>query len=85
MIRTQIQLTEEQSQTLKEMAQERGVSMAELIRQSIENFIRARNQLTLEEKRRRALSIVGIAASGVTDLGVNHDDYLVEAYGDLGE
>jgi predicted nucleic acid-binding protein len=51
MIRTQIQLTEEQSKTLKEMAQERGVSMAELIRQSIDNFIRARNQLTLEEKR----------------------------------
>jgi metal-responsive CopG/Arc/MetJ family transcriptional regulator len=85
MIRTQIQLTEEQSQTLKEMAQERGVSMAELIRQSIDNFIRARNQLTLEEKRRRALSIVGIASSGVTDLGVNHDDYLAEAYGDFGQ
>ncbi|GAB4411344.1 MAG: hypothetical protein Fur0044_05310 [Anaerolineae bacterium] len=85
MIRTQIQLTEEQSQTLKEMAQERGVSMAELIRQSIENFIRARNQLTREEKRRKALAIMGQFSSGVSDLSTNHDQYLAEAYGDFGE
>ncbi|MBE7556515.1 MAG: CopG family transcriptional regulator [Anaerolineales bacterium] len=84
MIRTQIQLTEEQSQTLKEMAQERGVSMAELIRQSIDNFIRTRNQPTLEEKRRRALSIVGQFASGVPDLSTEHDRYLAEVYGDFG-
>lgn len=82
MIRTQIQLTEEQSQTLKELAQEQGVSLAELIRQSIDNFIRARNQPTSDEKRRRALSIIGIASSGVTDLATNHDYYLAEAYGD---
>ncbi|MCK6627221.1 MAG: ribbon-helix-helix domain-containing protein [Anaerolineae bacterium] len=85
MIRTQIQLTEEQSRTLKEMAQERGVSMAELIRQSIENFIRARNQLTREEKRRKALAIMGQFSSGVSDLSTNHDQYLAEAYGDFGE
>lgn len=85
MIRTQIQLTEEQSQTLKEMAQERGVSMAELIRQSIDNFIRARNQLTREEKRRKALAIMGQFSSGVSDLSTNHDQYLAEAYGDFGE
>jgi hypothetical protein len=85
MVRTQIQLTEEQSQTLKEMAQERGVSIAELIRQSIDNFIRARNQLTLDEKRRRALSIIGQFASGVPDLSTEHDYYLAKVYGDFGQ
>lgn len=85
MIRTQIQITEEQAQALKEIARERGISMAELIRQSIDGFIRARNQPTLEERRRRALSIVGIASSGVSDLATEHDRYLAEAYGDFGK
>ena len=85
MVRTQIQLTEEQAQILKEMSREKGVSMAELIRQSIDSFIRFRNQPTLAEKRQRALSIVGIASSGVTDLATEHDRYLAEAYGDFGE
>ncbi len=85
MIRTQIQITEEQAQALKEIARERGISMAELIRQSIDGFIRARNQPTLEERRRRALSIIGIASSGVSDLATEHDRYLAEAYGDFGK
>ena len=33
-----------------------------------------------EERRRRALSVVGAFASGVDDLSVNHDEYLAEAY-----
>ncbi|MCY4079563.1 MAG: hypothetical protein OXF54_04915 [Caldilineaceae bacterium] len=33
-----------------------------------------------EERRRRALSIVGAFSSGVDDLSVNHDHYLAEAY-----
>ncbi|MBI1878607.1 MAG: ribbon-helix-helix domain-containing protein [Chloroflexi bacterium] len=85
MVRTQIQLTEEQSQTLKAIAQEQGVSIAELIRQSIDRFIRSRNQPTLDERRQRALSIVGIASSGVPDLATEHDRYLAEAYGNFGE
>ena len=85
MVRTQIQLAEEQAQILKAMAQEQGVSMAELIRQSIDSFIRSRNQPTLDEKRQRALAIVGQFVSGVPDLSTEHDRYLAEAYGDFGE
>ena len=33
-----------------------------------------------EERRRRALSIIGAFSSGVDDLSVNHDHYLAEAY-----
>ena len=33
-----------------------------------------------EERRRRALSIIGAFSSGVDDLSVNHDEYLAEAY-----
>jgi len=85
MVRTQIQLTEEQAQILKEMSREKGVSMAELIRQSIDSFIRFRNQPTLAEKRQKALAIVGQFSSGVPDLSTEHDRYLAEAYGDFGE
>ena len=85
MIRTQIQLTEEQSRVLKAMALEENVSVAELIRRSIDRYIRSANRPTLDEKRRRALAVVGKFSSDVTDLSTNHDHYLAEAYGDFGE
>jgi hypothetical protein len=85
MIRTQIQLTEEQARALKSMAVERGVSVAELVRQSIDNYIKTAHHPTLDERRQRALSVIGIVASGETDLATNHDHYLAEAYGDFGE
>jgi hypothetical protein len=82
MVRTQIQLTEKQSRVLKKIALERGVSVAELIRQSVDQFVRARGELTPEQIRKRALSVVGAGSSGVTDLSLEHDHYLDEAYGD---
>ncbi len=81
MIRTQIQLTEAQSKNLKTLSQKRGISVAGLIRQSIDVYIQTAAEPSLEEKRRRALSVIGIVASGKTDLGANHNHYLLEAYG----
>ncbi|MEM7534586.1 MAG: hypothetical protein AAF639_20565 [Chloroflexota bacterium] len=37
----------------------------------------------LSEKQQGALSIVGIASSGLSDLGTNHDDYLEEIYAEV--
>lgn len=84
MVRTQIQLTEDQSRFLKMLAARRGVSVAELIRQSVDRFIRSAYGLTMDERRQLALSIIGIAGSDVSDLSENHDKYLAEAYGDFG-
>lgn len=82
MIRTQIQLEEKQYRTLKEMAAEYNVSMATLIRQSVERFIEQEEKPSREELKMRALSIIGIAKDieGATDVSVNHDKYLDEAY-----
>ncbi len=82
MVRTQIQLTEAQVQALKQLAAQRGASMAELIRQAIELLIQKvqEPEIDREEKRRRARKISGKFRSGVPDLGVNHDYYLDEAY-----
>jgi hypothetical protein len=83
MVRTQIQLTEEQSQILKMRALEQGISMAELIRRCIDSYIRSINQPTLDERRQRALSVVGRFTSKETDLSTEHDRYLAEVYGDF--
>jgi hypothetical protein len=83
MIRTIIQLTEEQHRVLKELAAEYHVSMSEIVRRSVDalaqNKPKARSK---EEIRRRAMAWVGIAhdKDGVTDLSVNHDKYLEEIY-----
>lgn len=77
MVRTQIQLTEEQARALKEMATQRGVSMAELVRQAVERIIEEREEA---DKWRRALEIVGRYHSGLSDVSTNHDKYLDEAY-----
>ena len=41
---------------------------------------RSSDSIDREERRRRALSIIGAFSSGVDDLSVNHDHYLAEAY-----
>jgi len=40
MVRTQVQLTEEQAKKVKKIAASRGVSMAEVIRDAVEMAIR---------------------------------------------
>ncbi len=77
MIRTQIQLTEGQASALKEIAQQRGVSMAELIRRAVERIVEESDE---EDKWRRASSLIGRYHSGRSDVSVNHDQYLDEAY-----
>jgi hypothetical protein len=80
LVRTQIQLTEEQSHTLKALAAQRGVSVAELIRQSVDSLIRSSTGVSEEERRRRAIAAAGKFRSGQNDIATHHDDYLTEAY-----
>ncbi len=88
MVPVQIQLTENQARILDQIAAEKETTVTELIRQSISDMIRNRKDTDggkqidadREERRRRALSIVGAYSSGVDDLSVNHDKYLAEAY-----
>lgn len=85
MVRTQIQLTEKQSENLRRLAEIDNVSLAEVIRRSVDNYIAARQDVSREERKRRLLSVVGIGDSGVSDLGVNHDKYLTEIYAEVNE
>ncbi|HHT9108543.1 MAG TPA: CopG family transcriptional regulator [Candidatus Wunengus sp. YC63] len=81
MVRTQIQLTEEQVKALKKIALSRHLSIAELIRQAVDTVIRTNTMVDIEERRKRAIDIVGRFSSGKRDISRKHDTYLVEAFG----
>ena len=80
MIRTQIQLTEQQAQALKSLAAERNSSVAELIRQAVDDLLRRTSGISIEERRCRAIAAIGRFHSGHKDISTRHDDYLAEAY-----
>ncbi len=80
MVRTQIQLTEEQAKAIKKIATAQGVSVAELIRRAVDNMVKSSTIADTEERKRRALEIVGRFRSGKRDVSKEHDAYLVEAY-----
>jgi Arc/MetJ-type ribon-helix-helix transcriptional regulator len=83
MVRTQVQLTEHQSQMLKAIAASRGLSVADLVRQAVDTLLANQPMISMEERRRRAIAAAGKFNSGLPDVGTNHDHYLAEAYADV--
>lgn len=81
MVRTQIQLTEDQARALKRISLSRHLSIAELIRQAVDTIIKTNTVIDTEERRKRALDIVGRFSSGKHDISKKHDKYLAEAFG----
>ncbi|MFP4668760.1 MAG: CopG family transcriptional regulator [Desulfobacterales bacterium] len=80
MIRTQIQLNEEQARRLKELSVSGNESVASLIRTAIDKYL-----ATAEPGRaalyRQALSVAGKYEAPESDISVEHDRYLDEAFG----
>lgn len=62
-----------QDATLAMLAKKRGVSKAELIRESIEKYL-----ATLPVEEDPAMGIVGLGRSGKRDISARHDKYLVK-------
>lgn len=80
MVRVQVRLTEEQVRRLRELAAARGVSVAALVRESVDRLFEDPSLQTVADRRRRAMSIVGCGCSGLTDVAVRHDDHLLETF-----
>jgi len=80
MVRTQIQLTEDQTKALKKIAQSRHLSVAELIRKAVDTVIKSSSVIDIEERHKRAMEIVGKFGSGKRDVSKKHDLYLKDAY-----
>ena len=81
MIRTWIQLTEEQARQARRIAAEQGVSMATVIRQGLDLLLRsAETAVSDDERAARAISAAGRFRSGGGDGAVEHDRHLRDAY-----
>ncbi len=79
MIRTQIQMEEDQIKWLRAEARARGVSVSQLIREGVALF-RDREERFPEDKKKKALDAIGRFSSDVPDVSERHDDYLAEAF-----
>lgn len=79
MVRTQIQLTEEQAEKLRELSAVRRESVAALIRKAVDQLIISGNpdRTTLY---RQAGSVIGKYQSDRDDISIHHDRYLEEAF-----
>ncbi len=79
MIRTQIQLTEEQSEAVRRLASRLKVSQSEVVRRGIDELARLMAGSDSPDRVSRARAAAGRYASGRHDISKRHDDYLVEA------
>jgi hypothetical protein len=70
----QIYLKPAQDQALRALAEREGVSLAELIRRSIDKYL-----AELPPEDDPAMDLIGLGRSGRGDLSTNHDHYLAES------
>ena len=84
MDRTQISLEPEQAERLRQIARDRHVSKAHLIREAVDQVYGVTDSDSMDAKWERALKFIheNRMGSGLPDLGQEHDQYLDEAYGD---
>jgi metal-responsive CopG/Arc/MetJ family transcriptional regulator len=78
MVRTQIQLTKAQAAAVKRLSEERSVSMAETVRQAIEQLTEQSRHSSNQQRRTRALAVIGKFRSGDADLSTHHDKYFAD-------
>jgi hypothetical protein len=81
MIRTQVQLTDRQLEALRRDSAETGRSVADLIRQGVDQYLAGKSGLGRVERIDRAIAVAGKFSSGRSDVSANHDRHLAEAFG----
>lgn len=80
MTRTQVQLTERQLKALRQASASTGRSVADLIRQGVDQFLSGQADLAPEERIERAIRVAGRFSSGRTDVSANHDRHLADTF-----
>jgi hypothetical protein len=79
-VRTQIQLTDEQLQALKRLSAAQGRSLAELVRDGVDRVLLQHGSSSRGDRMRRAAAAAfGRFGSGQADLARRHDDYFADA------
>lgn len=82
MVRTQVQLSEDDLAELRRLAAEEGVSVSALVRRGVRQILDGKRRPSRDELWARARAVAGKYRSGKTDVAQRHDDYLTEAYGE---
>jgi hypothetical protein len=82
MVRTQVQLTEEQVKALRRISSSTGQSVADLVRQGVDRFLATQSIASRQERIERAMRVAGKFSSGKPDGSTRHDDYLAAAFHD---
>jgi len=79
MIRTQIQLTEEQARRLKRMAAAQGRSIADLVREGVDRLAGDDVASGRRDRMKRVARSFGRFRSGRKDLASRHDAHFADA------
>jgi predicted transcriptional regulator len=79
MIRTQIQLTEEQVRRLESLAGASDKSLAALIRTAVDQYL-VSGKPDRHSAYRQARAVVGKHMADIEDVSENHDRHLEEAF-----
>lgn len=80
MVRTQVQLTDEQIEALRKLSAATGRSIADLVRQGVDSYLSTKPALRPAQQVERALRVAGRFSSGAADGSTHHDRYLAEAF-----
>ena len=80
MVRTQIQLTENQFHLLRDASRKNHISVAELIRRGVDGYLSRDITVSKNDIRARARGIAGKYHSGKNELSEKHDEYLSEVF-----
>ena len=79
MVRTQVRLTEEQLGALREESAATGRTVADLIRQGVDQYLAGRSRTGREERIERAIAILGKFSSGRSGVSAHHERHLAKA------
>ena len=79
-IRTQIQLTEEQDRALEALAAAEDVSKAALVRRAVDLLLSQRGGADRAAQRARAFAAVGMVTGDGAPVSTEHDRFLADAY-----
>ena len=81
MIRTQVQLTEDQLAALRSLSAARDRSIADLVRMGVDLLVSQETAHGSADRFERARRLAGRFASGSADGSAKHDNHLAAEYG----
>jgi hypothetical protein len=77
-VRTQVQLTEEQAEQLRRLSVQQQRSMADLIREALDDLLTQQDGSARQDRMRRAKRAFGRFRSRTGDLSRRHDAHFAE-------